>query len=110
MAAAYGSAKDVHVYSSVGIEPTSIYKVCGSLTSKKRCTFCITLDSGYANHLHSINFGEIEIPRASFYPFFNNFPNCLRGEKDENDKISLSNKSSNSFVPSRLILKNINKS
>lgn len=103
--AAYGSAKDVHVYSSVGLEPGHIFKVCGNLTSKKRCNSCITLDSGYAHHLHLIHSGEIEIARSPSSALFNNLSNRLRGDKEEYDctRNSLSAKNSNSFVPTRLV-------
>uniref|UniRef100_A0A915D705 LNS2/PITP domain-containing protein n=1 Tax=Ditylenchus dipsaci TaxID=166011 RepID=A0A915D705_9BILA len=54
--AAYGSSKDVNVYSSVGIAAEQIFKVGGS---KRRG--CIALEDGYAQHLKDLVAGEIKL-------------------------------------------------
>uniref|UniRef100_A0A915DU56 DDHD domain-containing protein n=1 Tax=Ditylenchus dipsaci TaxID=166011 RepID=A0A915DU56_9BILA len=54
--AAYGSSKDVNVYSSVGIATEQIFKVGGS---KRRG--CIALEDGYAQHLKDLVAGEVKL-------------------------------------------------
>uniref|UniRef100_A0A8D8SCH5 Protein retinal degeneration B n=1 Tax=Cacopsylla melanoneura TaxID=428564 RepID=A0A8D8SCH5_9HEMI len=50
--AAYGSNKDVSVYTSVGLKPRSIYIV--GKVSKKHQSQCTVLSDGYAAHLTSL--------------------------------------------------------
>ncbi|KAL3123119.1 hypothetical protein niasHT_005052 [Heterodera trifolii] len=56
--AAYGSAKDIPVYSNAGLESERIFKVGGH-----RRRGCVSLDDGYCYHLHDLHSGKIGIPR-----------------------------------------------
>lgn len=57
--AAYGSGKDVTVYSAAGVDTEHIIKVTGS---KRRG--CISLEDGYAQHLHDLHSGRVAIAQA----------------------------------------------
>lgn len=68
--AAYGSGKDIHVYKQAGVPPFAIFKVGmggptlpGSSTKKNRLgpVGYINLEEGYAQHLHNLHSGNIEI-------------------------------------------------
>ncbi|KPP64000.1 membrane-associated phosphatidylinositol transfer protein 3-like [Scleropages formosus] len=54
--AAYGSMKDISVYSMLGISPTQIYIV--GRPSKKHQNQCQFLSEGYASHLSALRFGQ----------------------------------------------------
>ncbi|XP_036380458.1 membrane-associated phosphatidylinositol transfer protein 3-like isoform X1 [Megalops cyprinoides] len=54
--AAYGSMKDISVYSMLGLSPTQIYIV--GRPSKKYQNQCQFLSEGYAAHLSSLEFGH----------------------------------------------------
>lgn len=54
--AAYGSSKDVSVYAGAGVDPEHIFKVSGS---KRRG--CVSLEDGYAQHLHDLHSGRVSI-------------------------------------------------
>ncbi|KAL3118485.1 hypothetical protein niasHT_000250 [Heterodera trifolii] len=56
--AAYGSAKDIPVYSNAGLDSERIFKVGGH-----RRRGCVSLDDGYCYHLHDLHSGKIGIPR-----------------------------------------------
>uniref|UniRef100_A0A183BU11 DDHD domain-containing protein n=1 Tax=Globodera pallida TaxID=36090 RepID=A0A183BU11_GLOPA len=57
--AAYGSAKDIPVYSNAGLEPERIFKVGGH-----RRRGCVSLDDGYCIHLHDLHSGKIGLSRT----------------------------------------------
>ncbi|CAD5215318.1 unnamed protein product [Bursaphelenchus okinawaensis] len=57
--AAYGSGKDIGVYSAAGIDGEQIFKVHGS---KRRG--CISLEDGYAQHLHDLHSGRVPLAQA----------------------------------------------
>jgi hypothetical protein len=57
--AAYGSSKDVPVYSSAGVDAEHIFKVSGS---KRRG--CVSLEDGYAQHLHDLHSGRVSIAQT----------------------------------------------
>lgn len=52
--AAYGSSKDVSVYSSAGVNPSRIFSITGG---KRGCT---NIDS-YASHLNDLNEGLYDL-------------------------------------------------
>ena len=54
--AAYGSSKDVAVYSSAGVDHERIFSVSGS---KRRG--CVALEDGYSQHLHDLHSGRISV-------------------------------------------------
>ncbi|XP_060799996.1 membrane-associated phosphatidylinositol transfer protein 3-like isoform X2 [Neoarius graeffei] len=53
---AYGSMKDISVYSMLGLSPNQIYTV--GRPSKKYQNQCQFLSEGYATHLSSLQFGQ----------------------------------------------------
>ncbi|CAD5221268.1 unnamed protein product [Bursaphelenchus xylophilus] len=57
--AAYGSGKDIGVYSAAGIDGDHIFKVHGN---KRRG--CISLEDGYVQHLHDLHSGRIPIAQT----------------------------------------------
>lgn len=63
--AAYGSNKDVSVYTNAGIDTERVFSVSSS--SKRRG--CISLDDGYAQHLHDliagkVSFAQLNVPTS----------------------------------------------
>ncbi|KAI6187910.1 Protein retinal degeneration B [Aphelenchoides besseyi] len=57
--AAYGSSKDVSVYSAAGVDAEHIFKVSGS-----RRRGCVSLEDGYAQHLHDLHAGRVAIAQS----------------------------------------------
>uniref|UniRef100_A0A7E4UTF1 DDHD domain-containing protein n=1 Tax=Panagrellus redivivus TaxID=6233 RepID=A0A7E4UTF1_PANRE len=57
--AAYGSNKDVPVYAGVGIEPDRIFSV-----SHHKRKGCVSLEDGYAQHLHDLHAGRVTVAQA----------------------------------------------
>uniref|UniRef100_A0AAR2IIW3 Membrane-associated phosphatidylinositol transfer protein 3 n=1 Tax=Pygocentrus nattereri TaxID=42514 RepID=A0AAR2IIW3_PYGNA len=60
---AYGSMKDISVYSMLGLSPSQIYIV--GRPSKKYQNQCQFLSEGYAVHLSSLQFGHRARPKKS---------------------------------------------
>uniref|UniRef100_A0AC34RFZ1 DDHD domain-containing protein n=1 Tax=Panagrolaimus sp. JU765 TaxID=591449 RepID=A0AC34RFZ1_9BILA len=58
--AAYGSSKDVTVYSNAGIEQDRIFSVSGG---KRRG--CVALEDGYAQHLHDLHAGRVSVAQPA---------------------------------------------
>jgi hypothetical protein len=54
--AAYGSSKDVPVYTAAGVDQEHIFKVAGS-----RRRGCVSLEDGYTQHLHDLHAGRVPI-------------------------------------------------
>lgn len=52
MHAAYGSSKDISVYSTIGLKPKEIYIV--GKVSKKQAPLAMPLTEGYAAHLSAL--------------------------------------------------------
>uniref|UniRef100_A0AAY4DSE2 Membrane-associated phosphatidylinositol transfer protein 3 n=1 Tax=Denticeps clupeoides TaxID=299321 RepID=A0AAY4DSE2_9TELE len=61
--AAYGSMKDISVYSTLSLSPSQIYIV--GRPSKKYQNQCQFLSEGYAMHLSSLQFGHRTRPKKS---------------------------------------------
>ncbi|KAI6241593.1 DDHD domain-containing protein [Aphelenchoides fujianensis] len=57
--AAYGSSKDVAVYTAAGVDAEHIFKVSGS-----RRRGCVSLEDGYAQHLHDLHAGRVAIAQS----------------------------------------------
>lgn len=60
--AAYGSFKDVNVYSHAGVEGGRIYKAGSSTSSsRKRTEACVCLEAGYSQHLRELSEQEVQL-------------------------------------------------
>ncbi|KAF7635329.1 DDHD domain-containing protein [Meloidogyne graminicola] len=64
--AAYGSSKDIPVYSNAGLEHECIF-IVGSSHRRKHLIDCISLENGYSPHLHDLHSGRIEIAQPVEY-------------------------------------------
>uniref|UniRef100_A0A3P8ZE29 DDHD domain-containing protein n=1 Tax=Esox lucius TaxID=8010 RepID=A0A3P8ZE29_ESOLU len=58
--AAYGSTKDISVYSSIGLPPSQIYIV--GRASKKMASQCQFIPDGYASHLSQLEYSQRSRP------------------------------------------------
>ncbi|MED6284168.1 Membrane-associated phosphatidylinositol transfer protein 2, partial [Characodon lateralis] len=61
--AAYGSAKDISVYSSIGLPPSQIYIV--GRPTKKMQHQCQFIPDGYASHLSQLEYNQRSRPAKS---------------------------------------------
>uniref|UniRef100_A0A915NAQ6 DDHD domain-containing protein n=1 Tax=Meloidogyne javanica TaxID=6303 RepID=A0A915NAQ6_MELJA len=55
--AAYGSTKDIPVYSNAGLDPERIFRVGGG-HRRKHTLDCVSLENGYSPHLHDLHSGK----------------------------------------------------
>uniref|UniRef100_A0A1I8AXN9 DDHD domain-containing protein n=1 Tax=Meloidogyne hapla TaxID=6305 RepID=A0A1I8AXN9_MELHA len=97
--AAYGSTKDIPVYSNAGLDPERIFRVGGS-HRRKHSSDCVSLENGYSPHLHDLHSGRIEIAQPAQYVVVGHNTNNSFGIKnlsEENPKLEI--QSNNNNIP-----------
>ncbi|CAK5079649.1 unnamed protein product [Meloidogyne enterolobii] len=94
--AAYGSTKDIPVYSNAGLDPERIFRVGGG-HRRKHTLDCVSLENGYSPHLHDLHSGRIEIAQPASYIVVghSNLNNSFGIKIEEHSTLDTQNNSNN---------------
>nr|CAD2140046.1 unnamed protein product [Meloidogyne enterolobii] len=98
--AAYGSTKDIPVYSNAGLDPERIFRVGGG-HRRKHTLDCVSLENGYSPHLHDLHSGRIEIAQPAQYIVVghSNLNNSFGIKIEEHSTLDTQNNSNNISIP-----------